>query len=334
MPRQRTPHVEEVKTRLIARLRDGFFRPGDRFMSNRAIASRFGISYQTAHRLVSELAQSGLLVRRNASGTYLPGRAATLLGVQLVFHWRARRAGSFGHRLFREITTRLDRERIAWKPAWFDPASARSPLLSDKHLPVIWECPPALAAISAGRRRALLLNDRPASGIDSVYIDSVSTDDFSGGALAAQLLLQRVRPGRSRFLVLAGPPDDPRSRARVAGFLSILRAETIHAGGWYLEDGLKLASRVLAREPAGIFCCNDRLAQAILSVCDAQQKPRVPIVGFDNAPIAEQLHLTTIAIPWEELAAGAIAVLRKRLAGDPATASHQIFAPRPILRWA
>src|SRR5687768_14687843 len=167
MPRQRTAHVEQVKTRLIARLRDGYFRPGDRFMSNRAIASRFGISYQTAHRLVSELAAAGLLVRRNASGTYLPGRAATLLGVQLVFHTRARRAGSFGHRLFREITTRLDRDRIGWKPAWYDPASGRSPSLSDKHLPIIWECPAALSAISAERRRALLLNDRPASGIDS-----------------------------------------------------------------------------------------------------------------------------------------------------------------------
>src|SRR5688500_9460102 len=118
MPRQRTPHVEEVKTRLIARLRDGFFRPGDRFMSNCAIAARFGVRYQTAHRLVTELAAAGLLVRRTASGTYIPGRAATLLGVQPVFHARARRAGSVGHRLFREITPRLERERIAWKPAW------------------------------------------------------------------------------------------------------------------------------------------------------------------------------------------------------------------------
>src|SRR5688572_7366573 len=115
MPRKRTEKVKDVKQRLLDRLRDGLHRPGDRFMSNRAVATRFRVSYQTAHRLVSELVREGRLVRRSAAGTYLPGRAVRRTSVQLLFHERARRKESFGARLLHELTTRLDRERIRWK---------------------------------------------------------------------------------------------------------------------------------------------------------------------------------------------------------------------------
>ena len=57
-----------------------------------------------------------------------------------------------------------------------------------------------------------------------------------------------------------------------------------------------------------------------------------PLVGFDDAPIAETLNLTTIAIPWDELIDGVVRVVKRRLAGDRATSSHQVFNPRPILR--
>src|SRR5690606_31690307 len=99
MARPRSEKVKQVKARLVARIHDGLHRPGDRFMSNRAIAEQFQISYQTADRLVRELCDEGLLVRRAQSGTYLPGERATRVGAQLVFHRRARRMGSFGARL-------------------------------------------------------------------------------------------------------------------------------------------------------------------------------------------------------------------------------------------
>mgnify|MGYP003552026228 CR=1 FL=1 len=46
-----------------------------------------------------------------------------------------------------------------------------------------------------------------------------------------------------------------------------------------------------------------------------------PIVGFDDAPIAEQLNLTTIGLPWDEMLDGVIRTAKRRLAGDTARAA-------------
>jgi hypothetical protein len=313
---------------ILDRLRDGLHRPGDRFMSNRAVATRFGVSYQTAHRLVNELVKEGRLVRRSSAGTYLPGRAVRRTSVQLLFHERAGRKDSFGARLLHELTTRLDRERIRWKLT----SDARAQTeLSDRHFPLIWECPALIDRCAADRRPALLLNDRPPSGLASVYIDSVSTDDFSGGACAAQLLRDRASR-RMQLAILSGPTGDARSCARVDGFTSVLPAKVIAATGWYLEDGLRVCARAVEAGRDGVFCCNDRLAESVVRHCDRHRIVRPPLVGFDDAPVAERLNLTTIAIPWAEMCGGAVSVIKRRLSGDPATASQQIFAPRPVIR--
>lgn len=52
MARPRSEQTLLVKAKLIARLKDGFHPPGKRFFSNRALSMHFGISYQTAHRLI------------------------------------------------------------------------------------------------------------------------------------------------------------------------------------------------------------------------------------------------------------------------------------------
>jgi hypothetical protein len=356
LPRPPSNHVQEVRNKLLLRLRSGAHRPGDRFLSNRAIAQHFRISYQTADRLVRELVAEGLLVRRPAAGTYLPiapaPRAAPRAlrpAAHLLFHTRARREGSFGARLLEQLTARLQRERIAWKLSYLSDRALPPRALADNAFPILWETPAALDHFIRANRRALLLNNRPASGMPSLFIDSISIDDFSGGALAAQLLAtptwsahpppdpiqnptSEIRNLKS-LCILSGPAGDPRSQARVAGFLSLSpQTPVLAARTWYVEAGLSLAGAVLDAGQAGIFCCNDRLAQAILRYAEQHHRPLPPLVGFDDAPIAEQLNLTTIAIPWQALVSGALAVLQKRLASDPATASHQIFPPHPVLR--
>jgi hypothetical protein len=336
MPRPRSDKTAQAKSRLVARIRDGLHRPGDRFLSNRAIAAQYGLSYQTAHRLIGELCREGLLVRRAASGTYLPGGRAAPLAARLVFHRRGRRRDSFGARLLRELTTRLDREGIAWSITWMGgdrPAPVRTPrrAIPDSTFPVIWECQAAVGWCVEQRRAGLLLNQRPPSGIASTFLDSVSTDDFSGGVCAAQVLQQRT--GKSDgFAVLSGPADDPRSMARTAGFQSLLKAQVIASRNWFFDGGWEQGGRVVQAGPNGVFCCNDRLAEAVVRWCRQHDIPLPPIVGFDGAPVSERLNLSTIAIPWAEIVAGAVGVIRRRLTADPTTASRQIFAPRPIIR--
>ena len=327
MPLRRTRKTDEVKQRLVARLRNGFYQPGDRFLSNRDVAELFGVSYQTAHRLIAELCDEGVLQRRPQSGTYVPGGARHPVGAQVLFHPRAEQESSFGSKLLTLLGRRLDADRIDWKLELVE----REPTIDADRVAVIWESPESLAACARQNVSVVLVNDRPRVGLDALFVDSVSTDDFAGGVCAAQLLLARTGTS-SGFAVLGGPADDPRSRQRVDGFISVAKAPVIEAESWFFEAGYASAALVVPQAKAGLFCANDQLAGAVIRWCREQRRPQPPIVGFDDAPIAETLNLTTIAIPWDELVEGVVRVLKRRLSGDRSTSSQQIFHPRPVVR--
>ena len=329
MARTRSEKVAGIKARITTRLRDGVYRPGDRFLSARELAAGFGVSYQTAHILLDELASEGWLERRAASGTYLPGGAAEATHVQLLYHARARRPQSFGARLLKDLTARLQRDRIHWETAWSDSGDFE---IEASAFPVLWEFPAALSQCLATHRPALLLNERPQPGLDAGWIDSVSMNDFSGGVCAAQLLL-RDAPNGARFALLSGPENDGRSRARRDGFLSLAKnAAVIRADSWFYEDGLRFAGEAVTRGADGVFCCNDRLAEAVLAFCSQRKIAAPPLIGFDDAPVAERLNLTTIAIPWDEMIAEAVGLIRRRLAGDHSAARQLIVTPAPVIR--
>jgi hypothetical protein len=327
MPRPRSRTVTEIKAKLLVRLREGAYRPGQRFFSNRALERTFGISYQTAHRLIAELASEGMLERRPASGTYVAGPMARLTGVELLFHPRAKREESFGARLLKEFRVALQNEGIPARLRWAGEATKPDPAC----YPVVWECPKVVAWVANERRYLLLLNDRPTAGLAASLIDSVSTDDYSGGACAAELLRRRQPAGR--WAVLAGPSNDARSRQRVAGFVAICpETRVVSAGSWFFEDAIRVASRVLPYN--GVFCCNDRLAEAVVTAATVAHRPVPALVGFDDAPVSERMNFTTIAIPWDDIVRGAISVIRRRLAGDHGATAQLIFSPFAIVRGA
>jgi len=326
-------HVRRVKAALIERLRHGRRRPGERFLSTRALADRFDVSYQTAHRLLSELVAEGWLVRRPRSGTFIPGRRRVFRGVELVFHPRCRREGSFGAHLLELLTDRLRHERIDYRiNRAADPNRTR---LAQDRLPIIWEQPAFVHALAERERPAIVLNDRPPLGAGSLFIDSLSTDDFGGGVLAGQLLRRHLGP-RARLGVLAGPRDDARCKDRVRGLASTGPAFVAYAKGWDDEPGLAAAARLMRRRPAGVFCANDRLAEALLRWLAEHRRPaeHPPVVGFDDAPIAEQLNLTTIAIPWRAMVDATVDICHIRFADREHTPAHRILNPHPVIRSA
>ncbi len=329
MPRPRSPQVIVAKERIVARLRDGFHRPGQRFLSNRAVAQAYGLSYQTAHRLMAELQAEGWLARAPGSGSFVPGAPHRLRGVTLVFHPRARREGSFGAQLLAAVQEALRGAGLACDVGY---AEGAVEVAADR-LPVIWECPPVPAASPGPGRFAVLLNDRPPPGLAATVIDSLAVDDYSGGAAAAQLLAGGAGRRRRGWAVLAGPVRDARSQQRVEGFCDHApKCEVVSAGSWYGEEAGAAARRLARRAPAAVFCCNDRLAAALLQACGELQLPRPAVVGFDDAPVAEALDITTIAFPWERVAEGVVELARARLAGDTTPATQRIFAPHPVMR--
>lgn len=331
MPRGRTVKIHEVKRKLLQRIREGFYRAGDRFMSARIVAERYEVSYQTAHRLLSELCKEGQLERRGQSGTYIPGKRGPMVGALLVFHKRAQGAQSFGQKLLNLMTERLQREGVDYLVRWYESSQTD---LEDDRLTVVWEAPQSLQKCVEQKRPAVLLNDRPSPGIGSLFIDSVSTDDFGGGVCAGELMKQQASSSGlgGGFAVLAGPTEDLRSRLRADGFRSVLPATTCFAGDWFFEQGYAAAPQAVERGPAGIFCCNDNLAAAVLRWCEDHKVKCPPVIGFDDAPIAEKLNLTTISVPWDEIVEAAVAMIQRRLEGDRSASSRQVFHPRPVIR--
>jgi DNA-binding LacI/PurR family transcriptional regulator len=59
---------------------------------------------------------------------------------------------------------------------------------------------------------------------------------------------------------------------------------------------------------------------------------RPAVVGFDDAPVATWLKLTTVAIPWEGLVAAASSVIRRRMTGAASSAIAQLISTRIIVR--
>ena len=325
VPRTRTERVQVVKKKLLSIIQAESSRSGQRFLANRAIAKRFHISYQTADNLIRELVQEGLLERRPASGTYYPGGHKQTSGVLLIFNARAKRKTSFGSRLLEELTSHLDRAGIPWRMSWTTSLNPRTEGLPKERYPVIWERLDVVdRAVQLGRH-ALLLNYRPPPGLASSLIDSVSVDDFSGGAGAAQYF-KRQFPRASRVAILSGPADDIRSTARVNGFLSVMPATVFVSPTWYYEGAIKIADKVVAAGADGIFCCADRLAEAVVRSCIRKGVKRPPLVSFDDAPIAQWLNLTTMAIPWTELVSAAVRVIKQRQFDN--TDLHQVDHPQ------
>jgi LacI family transcriptional regulator len=88
----------------------------------------------------------------------------------------------------------------------------------------------------------------------------------------------------------------------------------------------------LTSRPEAIFACNDRLAQAVVEAA-AELEISLPVLfGFDDAPVAETLHLSTISIPWDELADAIATTAKQRLAGDTTPSIHRLLSPRPVIR--
>ncbi|MEM1026718.1 MAG: substrate-binding domain-containing protein [Planctomycetota bacterium] len=288
-------------------------QPGERFFSARQVAARFGVCYQTADRLLASMAEEGLVERRGQSGTYLAGAVVRARRPTLRMHPRARNPHGFGGKLRLTLTETLKNQGHDIRVRYVGPER-----LEPDELPIIWEQPGLADRCVAEARPAVLVNDRPRHGWGGSQIDCVGADDFAGGALAADVL-SKVQP-KGRRVILAGPRADRRSEERIAGFRSRSRATVVFAESWYRDAGRRAAERVLASRPTAVFAANDRLAEGLLIAQRTFGESPPLIIGYDDAPVASRLSLSTIALPWNAIANAVADRLRLRLAPpDPRT---------------
>jgi len=182
---------------------------------------------------------------------------------------------------------------------------------------------------------AVIARDMP-----SLAVDAVLVDDFLGGYLAANHLIEL---GHRRIAVIAESMKVISSRERVRG-CSQAMAEAdlpfddhwVRESAFHVEDGKATAGDLLdePQPPTAIFACNDLLAIGAIQAARERgmNVPRdLSVVGFDNTILATIIDppLTTIAQPIQELGRQVVDLIAQGI--DGANASKQRFVLLPVL---
>ena len=193
------------------------------------------------------------------------------------------------------------------------------------------------------------------SSIPMVFIDSYSNvrqlssvgiDDYKGGRLAAQYLIENGHRG----IAFVSPPDYDNSviAHRLQGFTDTLAAHNIL---FPTEHRLTLTSDVdplcvseavrrlleLKEKITAVFATSDQLAAALIGGISANGV-RVPddmsVIGFDNMPVCMQIspQLTTIAQDLKDKATLTVDILQRRLQNQSAPAESRVLDVRLIPR--
>jgi len=154
---------------------------------------------------------------------------------------------------------------------------------------------------------------------------SVTSDNYAGGQMAAQLLAAR---GYRRFGYLAGLEDSSTSIERERGYRDGLRerGHAVHrreAGHYDFDRAQAAVRRMFADDaPDALFAGNDHMAIAALDVLRQELGLRVPqdvaVVGFDDVPQAAwgAYRLTTIRQQVEPMVEATVGLLREQMQAE------------------
>ena len=100
-----------------------------------------------------------------------------------------------------------------------------------------------------------------------------------------------------------------------------------------VTDARRAAGELLERGVTALVCASDTLALGARAAVDARGSaaPHVPIVGFDDTPVARALGLSSVAQPVVRAARTSFSLLVRRLAGEQSP-EHVLLRPSPVFR--
>lgn len=168
------------------------------------------------------------------------------------------------------------------------------------------------------------------------FSDSVVSDDFEGGRLAAEHL---IGLGHKQLAIVMPVDGAENLQNRLRGFkkacenqavtITILDASMSKAGG----QGA--AAQLVETNATGVFAINDETAFGLyrgLADLGKQIPEDYSIVGYDNVEMCEYVapRLTTIAQPIEDLGEAAAQLLMKRIK-DPDKEAEAIQLPVKLM---
>ncbi len=175
-------------------------------------------------------------------------------------------------------------------------------------------------------------------GIEIPNVPSLVLDNRPGMEAVVEHLI-RVH-GCRRIAFLKGTPQNPEAEVRFAAYQAVLARhgiacdEELIARGHFRTNRAKVAmEEILARDVQidGVVAANDEMATGAIDVLRKRgvRVPQdVPVTGFDDLTLARLGNppLTTVAQPFDRVAAWAIRALEEQIAGRPAPALTQMAA--------
>jgi DNA-binding LacI/PurR family transcriptional regulator len=136
--------------------------------------------------------------------------------------------------------------------------------------------------------------------------------DVDGRAGTAEATARLLAAGHRRIGFLGWPAGPGIGDDRRSGWTETLTAAGIDPTGLEsttedrVVDGVQAAGQIMARPdpPTALVCVSDSLALGAL-----QGAPGVPVIGFDDTPVAHAVGLTSVSQPLAEAAAACMRLL-------------------------
>ena len=164
------------------------------------------------------------------------------------------------------------------------------------------------------------------SALARLSTSSVTSDNYRGGRMVAELLLER---GHRKVAFLAGLENSSTNLERERGFNEVLQESglAVHsrAVGHYSFERAQQATRQLfagSDLPDAVFVANDHMAIAAMDVLRIELNLRVPqdvsVVGFDDVPQAAwgSYRLTTVVQSVEDMVDATVNLLHEQMQGE------------------
>jgi DNA-binding LacI/PurR family transcriptional regulator len=328
----RVPLYRQVKQSLASSVERGEYAPGARFVTEREVCERFGVSTTTAVRALNELVAEGLLVRRQGSGTFvavpafdgasgsvprdhtvaciLQGGSGAHVGELL--GGLERTLSGYGYRMYLTYSENsVEREEQALRKALA--ANVSGIVLYSAE----GSADPEVFAEVRRRGVPMVLVDRYRPDIPT---DVVMPDNL---AVGYEVTEQLIGLGHTRIATLWHETDCSSVRDRLAGHLKALRDHQIpvrpelNALRRY-SPGL-VEQLLAADEPPTVLLCGNgyALAQAIedLVALGLHVPGDIDVAGMDDAGPFDILPVTAVAatLPSREIGVQAGELLYQRM---------------------
>lgn len=337
-------------------------KPGQRFLSENQVATRFDVSRPTASRALTELCRDGLVERRVGSGTFVsdnlpadpPERLRTvgllLSGLGSTEVWEP--LASQVNRVCSSLGLSL-RMGPPTPPPQDDVPFTRNQALhlieqgingvifaplenvpdrerENRHI-----CKMFIAA-----RIPVVLIDRDIVNFpERSEFDLVGVDNVRGGAQLAEHLVSR---GYRSPMYFSRPKHPSTTDQRAAGCAVTFLARGINIpAGWQIEGDpgdRELVSRLMTdRSPDVVIASNDHTAARLIQTL-ARLGHSVPedvaVTGFDDTPYSTLLSvpLTTVRQSFEAIAQATVRTLFDRIGAPEAVAREILLPPKLVVR--